>query len=98
MAPDPTDPTRLDPPIVIEVSIGLPDRHTPADRQALAHLAALHHFDNSCGPDRKPPEALTAATHRLFMRRRVTVLLTHIAADGTPTFALAAPPADGPRH
>lgn len=92
-----TDPTRLDPPIALTInaSIGLPDRRTPEDLRALAHLAALHRFDNSEGPDRKPPDALTAATHRLFMRRRVTVLLTHIADDGTPTFALAPPPVEG---
>lgn len=91
------DPTRLDPPIVLTInaSIGLPDRRTPEDLRVLAHLAALHGFDNTRGPDRKPPEALTAATHRAFMRRRVTVLLTHLAADGTPTFALAPPGDEG---
>lgn len=85
------DPTRLDPPIAIDVTVPLWDA---AESAALAHLNRLHGWTDGTMPlSTKGSAEHIEATSRLLRGHRVRLLLTHVDADGRPTFALAPPEA-----
>lgn len=86
------DPTRIDPPIAFNVPLALDPHRNPDHARALRALNALHGRPDGVPLSEQPTPEHQEATWRLLAGRRVTVLLTHVAADGTPTFALYARP------
>lgn len=86
------DPTRLDPPIAIEVTVPLFDA---AEGAALRHLNRLHGWPTGEAPlETRAAFAHIEATSTLLRGHRVRLLVTHIDAQGRPTFAFEAPLAD----
>lgn len=86
------DPTRLDPPIPFELHVELVDpRRRPGEplSRLLLHLCALHGHPGGVPLTEASPPALVAATYAVTRGAVVRLLLTHLDAEGRPTFALA---------
>lgn len=87
-----SDPTRLDPPIEIAVTVSL-SRDAPARRRALIHLNKLHGWRAGSIPFEAPlTPANQDATGALLSSHEVRLLVTAIDAEGRPTFELAREP------
>lgn len=90
------DPTRLDPPIPFELHVDLVDprrRYGEPVSPVLLRLCALHGHPGGVPLAELSPPALVAATYAVTRGASVRLLLTHLDAEGRPTFALAPPPA-----
>lgn len=81
------DPTRLDPPIEISITVAIFDE---AMRRALRHLSRLHGWPEGVAPIevQATPEH-QAAEATLLRAHPVRILVTAIDAEGRPTFELA---------
>ena len=83
----PADPTRLDPPIPITVEIWVKDPRVPKILSHLLRLTGGVSPEGVC--DREGEERAEQALCALFDGRHGGLLLTHLDAEGRPTFALA---------
>lgn len=78
--------TTLSPPVEIEVPVAF----TPEAQSALlAHLNVMHGYPRGVPLGEEAPAALVDAAHNLMAVRRIRLRVTHLSADGRPTFEIA---------
>lgn len=78
--------TTLSPPVEIEVPVAFTTEGMDA---LLTHLNTAHGYPHGVPFDGDAPAALVDAAHNLMAVRRIRLRVTHLSADGRPTFEIA---------